>query len=171
MKVFCNWWKVQSSMLCNRIANSMFCCISCYKEPASTCLKCCVSTNRKEFKLHTDFSGLSEQKILYNSLVRRQSSSYSPSLSSCLSSGNHPLRLIQKTIEGFDCKVNGRARGAALLRSLGVSDGRAAEHRQRAFPSRQQSFPSRQLRPRPARLRKMCRHSCDTDFVREPKRF
>ena len=40
------------------------------------------------------------------------SSSLSPSLSPCLSSNNHSWRLFPKTIEGFDCKINGQALGA-----------------------------------------------------------
>ena len=36
------------------------------------------------------------------------------SSSPCLSSGNPSWRIFQKTIEGFDCKVNGLALGAAL---------------------------------------------------------
>ena len=61
---------------------------------------------------------------LYNPLVRQQSSSLSPSLSPCQSSGNHSWRLFQKTIEGFDCKINGQALWAALQHSLGGLDGR-----------------------------------------------
>ena len=54
--------------------------------------------------------------------VRWQSSSLSPSLSPCWSSGNHFKRLFQKIINGFDYKINGRALGAALRCSLGRSD-------------------------------------------------
>ena len=43
----------------------------------------------------------------------------------CRSSGDHSRRLFEKTIEEFDCKINGQALGAALLHSLGGSDGRA----------------------------------------------
>ena len=39
-------------------------------------------------------------------MVRQQSSSLSPNLSPCRSSGNHYLRLFQKPIEDFDCKIN-----------------------------------------------------------------
>ena len=49
----------------------------------------------------------------------------------CRSSGNHSRRLFQKTIEGFDCKINGQALGAA---------GRTGEHKHRALPSRRQSL-------------------------------
>ena len=52
---------------------------------------------------------------LYNPLVRQQSLSLSPSLNPCLSSGNHSQRLFQKSIEGFECKINGQALGAALV--------------------------------------------------------
>ena len=38
--------------------------------------------------------------------------------SGCLSSDNHSRRLYPKT-KGFDCKINGRAFGAALRHSLG----------------------------------------------------
>ena len=53
-------------------------------------------------------------------------SSLSPSSSRCRSSGKHSRRLFQKTIEGYCCKINGYALGAAALRhSLGGSDERA----------------------------------------------
>ena len=67
----------------------------------------------------------------------------SPSSSACHSesSGNHSRRLFQKTIEVFDCRIDGQALGAGLRHSLGGLDGRAvAEHELRAFPSRQQSL-------------------------------
>ena len=54
-----------------------------------------------------------------------QSSSLSPSSSPCLLSCNHSQRLFQKTIESFDCKINGQALGAALLHSLGWLYGQA----------------------------------------------
>ena len=43
----------------------------------------------------------------------------------CRSSGNHSRRLFEKTIEGFDCNINGQALEAALRHSLGGSDGPA----------------------------------------------
>ena len=43
----------------------------------------------------------------------------------CRSSGNHSRRLFEKTIEGFDCKINGQALGSALRHSLGGSNGQA----------------------------------------------
>ena len=46
-----------------------------------------------------------------------ESSNLSPSLSTCRLFGNHSLWQFQKTIEGFDCKINGLALGAALLHS------------------------------------------------------
>ena len=49
----------------------------------------------------------------------------SPSSSPCWSSGNHSLRLFEKTIEGFCCKIHGRAVWAAFLQCLGWSDGQA----------------------------------------------
>ena len=39
--------------------------------------------------------------MLYNLLVRLQISSLSPSLSPCQSFGNHFIRLVQRTNEGF----------------------------------------------------------------------
>ena len=62
---------------------------------------------------------------LYNLLVKCQSSSSSPSLSSCRSSGNHSQRLFEKRIKGFDTKIN----GAALRHSLGGSNGREQTQR------------------------------------------
>ena len=58
-------------------------------------------------------------------MVRRQSSSLSPSSSPCLSSGSYYRRLFERTFEGFDCKINGQALGAAFQHILGGSDGRA----------------------------------------------
>ena len=80
------------------------------------------STDLQEFKLHKDYSGISKWTNLYNPIFRRKSSSLSPSLSPCRPCGNHSRRLLQKTIEGLDCKINGRTLGAALRHSFGVSD-------------------------------------------------
>ena len=49
----------------------------------------------------------------------------SPSLGPCWSSGNHSLRLFQKTVEGFDSKINGRA----------LLTGQMGMHKYRAFPT------------------------------------
>ena len=65
------------------------------------------STDLKEFKLHTFYSGFLSRLNLYNSLVKRQSSCLSPISSPCWSSDNHFRGLFQKTIEGFHCKING----------------------------------------------------------------
>ena len=68
-----------------------------------------------------DYLGFWSRWNLYNRLVRRlrpQSSSLSPSSSPCWSSGNHPQRLFEKTIESFDCKINCSALGAALTSTL-----------------------------------------------------
>ena len=119
------------------------------------------STDLKEFKLSTDYSWILEQikslQINTNPLVRRQSSSFSPSSSPCMS-GNNFQRLFQKTIEGFDCKINDRALEAALRHSLGWSDGRAQTQgffRVGGCHCRQQQ----------ARLRKKCYHSCDAESL------
>ena len=77
------------------------------------------------------YFGVSELINLYNPMVRLQSSSLSPSFSpanQCLSSGNHFQWLFEKTIEGFNCKINGQALGAALQHSLGGLDGRSQAH-------------------------------------------
>ena len=50
--------------------------------------------------------GLQSRWNLYNTMIRQQSSSLSSSLSPCRSSGNYFRTLFQKTIEGFDCKIN-----------------------------------------------------------------
>ena len=65
------------------------------------------------------YSGASEQIKPLQPFGLSSSSSSSP----CLTSGNHSRRLFQRTIEGFDCKINGQALGAALQHSLGVRAG------------------------------------------------
>ena len=55
-------------------------------------------------------------------MARLQSLSLSPSSSPCRSVGNHSQRLFQKTIECFDCKINGQALWAVLLHSFGEMD-------------------------------------------------
>ena len=62
--------------------------------------------------------GFLSRKKLYNPLVRRQSSSLSPSLSPCQSSGNCSLKLFQKKIKGFGCKINGQAFGGSCSAEL-----------------------------------------------------
>ena len=47
----------------------------------------------------------------------QQKSSLSPSLNPCLLFCNHSWRLFQKTIEVFDCRINGWAFGGAVLLS------------------------------------------------------
>ena len=114
----------------------------------------------------------SSLSTLFNSLFRLQSSSLSPSSSEsspCRSYGNHFRRLswFQKTIKGFDCKVNGRALGAdaaEFWHSLGVSDGRAL-----AFPNRLQLLLA-VTGLQTVRLLRVT-NSYDTDLVRESKRF
>ena len=81
------------------------------------------SWTKKEFKLRTVYSRISQQKKPVR--VYYESSNLSPSLSTCRLFGNHSLWQFKKTIEGFDCKINGLALGAALLHSLGWPDGRA----------------------------------------------
>ena len=122
------------------------------------------------FTVFRDFGAYkSSLSNLYNSLFRLQSSSLSPSSSEssiCRLSGNHFRRLswFQKTINGFDCKVNGRALGAELWHSLGVSDGRAL-----AFPNRLQMLLA-VTGLQTVRLLRVT-DSCNTDLVLESKRF
>ena len=85
---------------------------------------CVCNRPKKNWNSRQFILELSSRLNLYNPLVRQQSSNLSPSLSSCLLSGNHSWRLFQKTIEGFDCKINGQALWAALQHSLGGLDGR-----------------------------------------------
>ena len=66
----------------------------------------------------TDYLGFWIRWNPYNPLVRPQSSNLSPSSSPCWSSGNQSRRLFEKKIEGFDCKINGPALGAALTSTL-----------------------------------------------------
>ena len=65
--------------------------------------------------------GFLSRKNLYSQLVRsvrRQSSSLSPSLSPCQSSGNCSLKLFQKKIKGFGCKIMGQAFGGSCSAEL-----------------------------------------------------
>ena len=86
---------------------------------------------QKEFKLHTDcsvsgISGQTKPSQQFGQVAEFKTSSLSPSSSPCLSSGNHFQRqLFQNTIEGFDCKINGWALGAAPRHSLGCTDRQA----------------------------------------------
>ena len=120
------------------------------------------STDIKRVQTQHTLFRVSELILLYNSLVRRQSSSLSPSsnLNPCLSSGNSSWRLFQKsqekTIEGFDCKINGRARGLVGLASKNTGHFWVSGSR---------------CWPRQACLRKNCYHSCKTHLVLESKMF
>ena len=72
------------------------------------------------------FQRISEQGISKSLQPVGQAAEFnlSPTSSPCLSSGNHSRKLFQKTIEGFDCKINDPSLGAALWHSLGGSDRR-----------------------------------------------
>ena len=86
-----------------------------------------ISAFSKDLKdLFWDFEADKSFTNPVNSLVSRQSSSLSPSLSPCLSSGNYSLRLFQETIKGFDCKINGRALGAVLWHRLATKSAAVA---------------------------------------------
>ena len=53
-------------------------------------------------------------------MVRLQSSSLKPSLSSCKSSDNHFQRLVQKTIEGDICKINWQRSWGSAVAQVGL---------------------------------------------------
>ena len=95
-------------------------------------------------------------------MLRRDSSSLSPSLSPCLSSGqsnHHSQRLFTKTIKSFDWKINHWALETALLHtvhSLGWSDRQA----QTEF-----FLVCSLCWQQQAQLRKTCYHSCNTYLV------
>ena len=81
-------------------------------------LNFCIFNWSKINSTSTQFiQGIWSRWNLYNSLVRSKSSSLSPSSSPCLSSGNYSWRLFQKTIKGFDSRINGWALWAVLLRA------------------------------------------------------
>ena len=101
---------------------------------------------------------------LYNPLVRRQSLSLSPNASPCRSSGNHSRRQLQKTIKGFDCKINGRALGSALRHGLGRFDRWAQTQRVSESEAVVAGHDSLALGAK-------CYHSCDTDLLWESYRF
>ena len=68
--------------------------------------------------------GISEQIKPLQPVGQAAEFNLSPSSSPCLSSGNHSRQLFQKTIEGFDCKINDPSLGTALWHSLSGSDWR-----------------------------------------------
>ena len=110
----------------------------------------------KEFKLYTDYFGAD------NPLVRRQSSSLSPSSSPCLSSGNHSLKLFQETIEGLQNQWPS-SWGSAQAQLGRVGRASTNTGRFRVCGSR--------CRQRTARLTKSRYQFCDADLVWESKRF
>ena len=67
-------------------------------------------------------SGLSEQ---IQPIGQAAEFKFESNSSPCRSSGNHSQRLFQKTIQGFDFKINGQALGAAFQHSFGWSGWRA----------------------------------------------
>ena len=87
----------------------------------------------------------------------------SPSLSPSLSSGNLSEGCSRRLSKVFRAKST-----AKLLGPLSCSPcaGRTGEHKHGRF---QVGFSH--CRQRPARLRKICYHSCDTDSVQESTRF
>ena len=83
------------------------------------------------------YSWILEQTKPLQPIGPAQSSSLSPSSSPCRSSGNHSRRLFQKSIEGFDCKINAKLLGP---RSGTAWVGLTGEHKHRVFPSRLESL-------------------------------
>ena len=89
--------------------------------------------------------------------------------SGCLSSDNHSRRLYQKAIEDFDCKINGRAFGAALRHSLGRVQPAELDRQAQAQGVFIVTFRvgGSHCCQQQASKRKSCYHSCNTDSVRE----
>ena len=97
-------------------------------------------------------------------LVRLQSSSLNPNLSPCQSSGNHSRPLFQKTIEDFDCKINGRALSSWNLAPAQLGQVRKASTNIGHF--KVGSSRCQQWLVCPG---KKCYHSCNTDLVESQK--
>ena len=123
-----------------------------------------------EFKLHTDYSGVSEQ-------IKLQSSSLTPSSSPCLSSGKHSQRLFQKTItpKGYSkrqSKVLTAKSMTGLLGQLSYTawTGQTGKYKHCVFPSWLQSC-SYQLTWWKEAAAKRGYRSGSTDSVLESKRF
>ena len=78
-------------------------------KPLTTCLNICIF-NRPKMNLHsTQFiQDFRANKTCWSGCRVQFESKIKP-LGLCLSSGNHFLRLSQKAIEGFHCKINGQA--------------------------------------------------------------
>ena len=76
--------------------------------------------NKKEFKLHPDYSGILEQIKPYNPVIRRQRSSLSPS--PCLSSKNHHRTLVEKALQSEVLTVKLMAKLGSAPDSLGWLD-------------------------------------------------
>ena len=91
-------------------------------------------TQKEEVKLHTVYSGVSEQIKPLQFVGQVAEFKFEPKFK--------PLQVIWQSlpktfpdIGGFDCKINGSAHGAALRHSLAAWAGRTGEHKYRAFPS------------------------------------
>ena len=116
--------------------------------------------NKKEFKLHPDYSGILEQIKPYNPVIRRQRSSLSPS--PCLSSNNLSWMLVEKAIRGFDCKINGQNGLSSWPLGLVVLASTNTKHFWIWDSGCWQLL---------ACLLKKCYHSWNTDLVQESKGF
>ena len=81
-----------------------------------------LSTDLKGIQNPPIYSGISEQIKPLQLVGHARELSLSPTSSPFRSFGNDTQRLFQKTIEGFDCKINGQALGAVLLLCLGWLD-------------------------------------------------
>ena len=83
------------------------------------------SSDLKEFKHHRLFGDFRADKTFKTHWSEFKFASKFEILSPCLSSGNHFQRLLQKIIEGFDCKINGSSLGVTLRHNLDGLDWRA----------------------------------------------
>ena len=88
------------------------------------------STDLKEFKLHTVYSGISEHLKPLQLVGQVAEFKFEPKFEP-LPVIWQLLKAIPEGIEGFDCRINGQALGAALRR---------CKHENRAFPCRRQSM-------------------------------
>ena len=115
------------------------------------------------YTLFWDFGPDKPLHQVYNPLVRMHSSSLSPS--SLLPVIWQSLtKAIPEDNRKFDCKINGKALGAALLHSLGGLGGASINTGCfRVFGSRCWTLP--------ACSKKTFYYSCHSDSVRQPKRF
>ena len=120
------------------------------------------SLNQKVLKLHTVYAVILDAIKPLQLVGQAAQFKLSPSSSSCRSSGISPKAVPEgnRRFRGQNQRPSSWGSSPALLARVG-----------RASTKTQGVSESARCGLQPARLRKICYHSCDTDSVQEPIRF